>query len=230
MRNVKFYADIHCILDTARALAEHLNPAIVEDHDTYANRPDNRFEGILPNHVFDNAYESLETHISIRECYATQYVYMLRDYIREYRRINANSPEPLSFSLVINVSPLSEATKDIEVLMAKLCEVLHITEVSAIQYEPKLVTRDYLKNFHRVAIYNFDAWLNLHVTQLTLQPLVEVEFTVPLIKKAELSGGNVEDAVAKVENFLRPILDITFLPLRLFSADLPSNANTHSPT
>jgi hypothetical protein len=240
----KLYVSLDSLLDTRLGVLNTIDVDFATDvtlkesyftrvSDTFKNSKGNELNKELFNKVLNelkelvlrNSFKTKMHVFLVQLCYAINIKYL-------------EVPVPYSFSIDINTYPFTLNDNEIKDLLESIVSLIGKDfDINVVSLAPNQLTIDYVKdNYQAMIMYNYHDWLNLHNENLKKKKLTEVTLYVPKIYFGSIPSKNDLEELDKVnkdpfdfnKEILRPILSIEYLPISLYSVDIPLNKPEYS--
>lgn len=229
--NFGIYIELDCLLDTRfgtlAELNEDLSLAVLEDG--YVLRDEENFKGIKQEH-FRELYK-LRDNQTLAKSPVTYCARFITDLIKEFKEKTANTPMMSKVNIVINTYPYRLTEHDVQKLLALFVKQTNkLASIEIVYKTIKEVTPAYCRdNFDCMFIYDYNAWLEYHVTNRNLGKVTLREITLyapriyfnrkPTNEEAIKFKREGIEPFSIIEEFASPVIDLQLQDIVMFSID-----------
>ncbi len=193
--------------------------------------------GTLDRGIYDKVYVQHRDAI-FRNSLMSKILFFLVPLYQEFSKQAILTPHLSSVEIDININPFCLTDDEITTMLACLVEHLgNACTIAIINVPAKELTVDYVKdNYLAMVMYDYASWFNLHDKDIRKGTLKEVGLYIPKLYtlRTLTPAEQTEFKKKKTTSFefttklMVPFIVMQFLPIALYSANLPINLEEYS--
>lgn len=240
----KIYVAIDCLMDMRLGALTLLDDKVafeISTKDQYYLREEDLFSsplrGVLSKEILNKLLKQ-KADLILRNSLRTKMHRFVHDLALTLKEQSRCTPYHTDMAIEVNVYPCTLTQLEGEALL----EMLRITigenfSISLVTKSESELTYRYVKeNYRCMVMYNYYDWMNLYNQDIKKSPLKDTCFYIPKLyfgtpptkeQLEELSKHNT-NPFSFMEEAMKPLAPIQFLPIALYCADIPMNKEIYS--
>ena len=193
--------------------------------------------GPLAREIYDKVFTSRRDEI-LRNSLMTKMLSFLTPLYQEFSKQAILTPFLSSIEIDVNINPFSLSDEEISVLLSCLSEHLgNACTITIVDIPVKELTVEHIKEHYlAMVLYEYTTWFNEHDKSIQKGLLKEVGIYVPkLFTLRRLTVAEESEFKKKkttsfefTSKLMAPFIVMQFLPIALYSANLPTNLDEYS--
>jgi hypothetical protein len=232
------YVDLDSLFDTRFAILEEISPQLALDNllNGWQTRQSDIPIGI-PLEVFKDLY-NVRTSETLSKANQTQVIELMKQWVEDIFKQTVSGTKKTIIRIFINVFPFILSETKAKLLGEKI-KALFTPDVqfTLLNVDPKLLTPDTVKKyFAGMFMFDYHAWLEHHANEDNFKEIKLPDtslYTPALFHNQKPSDVEMRpyieskiDVFKEWEMYVSPLIGIEFLPIQVFSTQLPIESFT----